>query len=161
MSGEERQELSDREAQVLDAILTEGSIAAAARSVGVSRQAVHQMKKRERFQRALKEALDVAIESSISRLRANSMDAVDTVLSIMRGNVAGQDARTRLQAAESVLARAGLAAYLDAEHAAPAQADAARRVAELYGLQGEPEPEPEPAESNVTPIRARVETDEP
>ncbi len=106
--------------QAIVALLSHGSLEAAARAVGIDPNTLLRWSKDPEFEAACWEARRTAYSQSIARLQEASGAAVTTVLKIMLDQNA--PARARLRAAEIVLERGAMAIVME---------DFEARVAEL------------------------------
>jgi len=81
--GTERGTLTPRQEQLLRALLTENSIAAAAKHANCAIRTAHLWLKQPHFQEAYRAARKEGLSRATSRLQAASSDAVDTLRAIL------------------------------------------------------------------------------
>ncbi len=91
--------LSDE--QIIAALLTSRTNAAAARQLGVSAKTLYVRLRRADFQEKLRAAQDELVSRALSKLTGSLSDAADVIARIVRDN--GTAAQTRVNAADCLL----------------------------------------------------------
>ena len=95
------QALNPSQEQALIALLSESTIAAAAKKAGVGERTLYTWLKEPAFADAYREARREAVRQAVARLQRGSSDAVDALTSIVRNK--RMRASTRVAAASKIL----------------------------------------------------------
>lgn len=94
--------LTPKQARAIDALMTEGSIDAAAKTAGVSRVTLWRWMQDETFCNVLKQAESARVSATIRRLTSLSDSAVGVLADVMENALKPSE---RIRAADIVLAR--------------------------------------------------------